>query len=92
MHMTTGEPDQLIVLPQPTYLPLVDGARHGGGGLALLFKFYLLALVAALVIVGLFLSRGNAPAMGATTVRCLSAAASACRRIPKWPTRRRGGR
>jgi cytochrome c oxidase subunit I+III len=54
VHMTTGEPEQLIVLPQPTYLPLFTGLATAAAVLALLFKFYLLAIVAALVTAGLF--------------------------------------
>jgi cytochrome c oxidase subunit I+III len=52
--MTTGKPEQLIVLPQPTYLPLFTALATAAAVLALLFKFYLLALAAALVTVGLF--------------------------------------
>jgi cytochrome c oxidase subunit I+III len=52
--VTTGEPEQLIVLPQPTYLPLFTGLATAAAVLALLFKFYLLSLVAALVTGGLF--------------------------------------
>ncbi|HWX32829.1 MAG TPA: cytochrome c oxidase subunit I [Steroidobacteraceae bacterium] len=54
VHVTTGEPEQLIVLPQPTYLPLFTGLATAAAVLALLFKFYLLSLVAALVTGGLF--------------------------------------
>ena len=54
VHMTTGEPDQLIVLPQPTYLPLVTALVTAAAVLALLFKLYLLSLAATLVIAGLF--------------------------------------
>jgi cytochrome c oxidase subunit I+III len=55
VHMTTGEPEQLIVLPQPTYLPLFTGIATAAAVLALLFKFYLLSLVTALATAGLFL-------------------------------------
>ena len=55
VHMTTGEPEQLIVLPKPTYLPLFTGLSTAAAVLALLFKFYLLSLVAALVTAGLFM-------------------------------------
>ena len=54
VHMTTGEPDQLIVLPQPTYLPLVTAIATAAAVLAILFKFYLLAIAMTLVIAGLF--------------------------------------
>jgi cytochrome c oxidase subunit I+III len=54
VHMTTGEPEQLIVLPQPTYLPLFTALATASAVLGLLFKFYLLALFAALATAGLF--------------------------------------
>jgi cytochrome c oxidase subunit I+III len=54
VHMTSGEPDQLIVLPQPTYLPLVTAIATGVAVLGLLFKFYSLSVVMTLVIAGLF--------------------------------------
>jgi cytochrome c oxidase subunit I+III len=54
VHMTTGEPEQLIVLPQPTYLPFFTGLATAAAVLALLFKMYLLSLGAALVTAGLF--------------------------------------
>ncbi len=59
VHMTTGEPEQLIVLPQPTYLPLVTALATAAAVLMLLFKFYLLALVAALVTAGMFVFSGH---------------------------------
>jgi cytochrome c oxidase subunit I+III len=54
VHMTTGEPEQLIVLPQPTYLPFFTGLATAAAVLALLFKLYLLSLGAALLTAGLF--------------------------------------
>jgi cytochrome c oxidase subunit I+III len=54
VHMTTGEPEQLIVLPQPTYLPLFNALATAAVVLTLLFKLYLLAVVAALVTAGMF--------------------------------------
>jgi cytochrome c oxidase subunit I+III len=59
VHMTTGEPEQLIVLPQPTYLPLFTALATAAVILAFLFKFYLLALVAALVTAGMFVFAGH---------------------------------
>ena len=44
VHMTSGVPDQLIVLPRPTYLPLFTALATAAAVLAMLFKFYLLAL------------------------------------------------
>ena len=74
VHMITGEPDQLIVLPQPTYLPLWTALATAAAVLALLFKVYPLAIVAALVIVGLFLfaaqRSGHARDYGPLPVGC----------------------
>lgn len=54
VHMTTGKPEQLILLPRPTYLPLLTALANAAAVLALLFKFYFLALAAVLVTAGLF--------------------------------------
>jgi cytochrome c oxidase subunit I+III len=54
VHITSGVPDQLIVLPRPTYLPLYTALATGAAVLAMLFKFYLLALALALVTAGMF--------------------------------------
>jgi cytochrome c oxidase subunit I+III len=59
VHMTTGEPEQLIVLPQPTYLPLFTALATAAVVLTFLFKLYLLALVAALVTAGMFVFSGH---------------------------------
>ena len=59
VNMTTGEPEQLIVLPQPTYLPLFTALATAAAVLTLLFKFYLLALVAALVTAAMFVFSGH---------------------------------
>jgi cytochrome c oxidase subunit I+III len=59
VHMTTGEPEQLIVLPQPTYLPLFTALATAAAVLTFLFKLYPLALVAALVTAGMFLFSGH---------------------------------
>src|SRR5208282_2685085 len=54
VHMTSGEPEQLIVLPQPTYLPLVTATVTAVAVLAMLFKFYPLSAAAVLGVAGLF--------------------------------------
>src|SRR4029077_5494611 len=38
VHMTTGEPEQLIVLPQPTYLPLFPALATAAAVLTFLFS------------------------------------------------------
>jgi cytochrome c oxidase subunit I+III len=53
VHMTSGLPDQLIVLPRATYLPLWTALATAAVVLAFLFKVYLLALGMGLVVVGL---------------------------------------
>ena len=65
MHMTSGAPDQLIVLPRPTYLPLCTALATAAAVLAMLFKFYLLSLAAALVIAGLFVLAGQSAGLAA---------------------------
>ncbi|MDP3340187.1 cytochrome c oxidase subunit I [Frigidibacter sp.] len=50
-----GEPDQIVMLPQQTFLPLWTAMATGVVFLSLLFKIYPLAIVAALVVVALFL-------------------------------------
>ncbi|MFC4526929.1 cytochrome c oxidase subunit I [Dyella halodurans] len=64
VHMTSGEPDQVIVLPQPTYLPLVTALFTGAAVLAMLFKLYLLSLAMALVTIGLFVLAGQRAGLG----------------------------
>ncbi|HEY2624184.1 MAG TPA: cbb3-type cytochrome c oxidase subunit I, partial [Dyella sp.] len=59
VHVTSGEPEQVIVLPQPTYLPLITALATGAAVLAMLFKFYLLTLAIALVVMGLFVFAGQ---------------------------------
>jgi cytochrome c oxidase subunit I+III len=54
VHITSGVPDQLIVLPRPTYLPLYTALATGAAVLAMLFKFYLLALALVLATAGMF--------------------------------------
>jgi len=59
VHMTSGAPEQLIVLPRPTYLPLCTALATAAAALAMLFQFYLLSLAAALVTAGLFVLAGQ---------------------------------
>ena len=59
VQMTSGAPEQLIVLPRPTYLPLITALSTAAAVLAMLFKFYWLALVMALVTAGLFVLWGQ---------------------------------
>jgi len=59
VHMTSGTPEQLIVLSRPTYLPLYTALATAAAVLAMLFQFYLLALAAALVTAGLFVLAGQ---------------------------------
>jgi cytochrome c oxidase subunit I+III len=54
VHMTSGVPDQLIVLPRATYLPLCIALVTAGAVVAFLAKLYLLSLAAGLVVCGLF--------------------------------------
>ncbi len=54
VHMVTGVPDQLIVLPRATYLPLVLALATGCAVLALLFQLYWLSVAGALLTAGLF--------------------------------------
>ncbi len=59
VHMTSGAPEQLIVLPRPTYLPLCIALATAAAVLAMLFKFYVLSLALALVTAGLFVFGGQ---------------------------------
>jgi cytochrome c oxidase subunit I+III len=59
VHVTSGAPDQLIVLPRATYLPFWTALTTAGAVLAFLFKLYLLSLAGALVVVGLFVLGGQ---------------------------------
>lgn len=55
VHMTSGAPDQVIVLPRPTYLPLVLGLVTAAAVLGFLFKDYLWCALAAGVVAALFI-------------------------------------
>jgi len=59
VHATSGKPEQLIVLPQPTYLPLVTALVTGGVVLGFLFKAYMVSALLALVTLGLFVYAGR---------------------------------
>ena len=54
VHMTSGAPEQLIVLPQPTYLPLYTAIATAAAVLAMLFQAYFLSLACALLTASLF--------------------------------------
>ncbi|MEO3997152.1 cytochrome c oxidase subunit I [Mesorhizobium sp. CAU 1732] len=56
VDMTTGRPEQVIVLPKPTFLPLWSGLATGGFVLGLLFKTYWLALIMLAVTVVILIS------------------------------------
>ena len=51
----TGRPTELIILPRPTYLPIITAALTGMVVLGLLFKVYWFAALAAAVTIGVFL-------------------------------------
>ena len=63
VHMTSGAPEQLIVLPRPTYLPLWTAIVTATAVVAMLFSFYLMSLAAALVVAGLFVLAGQGAGM-----------------------------
>ncbi|HUG62238.1 MAG TPA: cbb3-type cytochrome c oxidase subunit I, partial [Methylomirabilota bacterium] len=52
----TGRPDHVVILPQPTILPLVSALATGVFFLAMLFKLYWLAPVGIVLTVGVLLS------------------------------------
>ncbi len=55
VDMMTGTPDQVIILPQRSFLPLWTALATGVFFLGLLFKVYWIVPLAAIVVVGLFL-------------------------------------
>ncbi|MBB3898533.1 cytochrome c oxidase subunit I [Roseococcus suduntuyensis] len=59
VHRVTGEPDQIIILPRPTFLPLWTGLSTLVVVLAMLFKLYPLALAAAIFTAGLLVWSGR---------------------------------
>ncbi|UYQ73894.1 cytochrome c oxidase subunit I [Pelagibacterium flavum] len=54
VDMTTGRLEHVVILPRPTYLPLVSAALTGAMVLCLLFKLYPLALLFALATLASF--------------------------------------
>jgi cytochrome c oxidase subunit I+III len=59
VHMTSGAPEQVIILPRPTYLPLYTAVATATAVLAMLAGFYALSLAAALLTAGLFVLAGH---------------------------------
>ena len=59
VHITCGKPEQLIVLPHPTYLPLFTAIVTAAVVLGILFKAYWLSLAVTLVTVCLFVWAGR---------------------------------
>ena len=59
VHMTSGVPDQLIILPRATYLPLWTALATAGAVLAMLAKLYLLAAAGTLLVGALFVLGGQ---------------------------------
>jgi cytochrome c oxidase subunit I+III len=53
VHITSGAPEQLIVLSRQSYLPLCTALATAATVLAMLFQFYLLTLALGLLIAGL---------------------------------------
>jgi len=59
VNMASGEPEQLIVLPRQTYLPLFTALCTAGAVLFMLFQFYWLALLMAFATAGMFVLWGQ---------------------------------
>ncbi|MBO3758949.1 cytochrome c oxidase subunit I [Ciceribacter sp. L1K22] len=55
VDMVTGKPDQLIILPPQTWLPLVTAVATGTFFALFLLKLYWMAPLAMLLVIGLFL-------------------------------------
>lgn len=51
----SGEPNQIIILPRPSYLPILTAISTGGVFVSLLLKLYPVAVVFGLITLGLFL-------------------------------------
>lgn len=54
VHMTSGTPEHVLVLPRATYLPLWTALSTGAAVLFMLSKLYSMTLVMAAVTIGLF--------------------------------------
>jgi cytochrome c oxidase subunit I+III len=59
VHMTSGAPEQVIILPRPTYLPLCTALATATAVLTMLAGFYALSLAAVLLTAGLFVLAGQ---------------------------------
>ena len=59
VHMTSGTPEQVIILPRPTYLPLYTALATAAAVLLMLAGFYALSLAAALLTAALFVLAGQ---------------------------------
>src|SRR5262249_50857326 len=59
VHMTSGVPEQVIILPRPTYLPLYTALATAAAVLLMLSGFYALSLAAALLTASLFVLAGQ---------------------------------
>ena len=57
----TGEAQQIVVLPRPTFLPLITACATAGVFLSLLLKVYPLAVIFAAVVLTLFLRWSRSP-------------------------------
>ena len=72
VDMMTGAPDQVIILPQPTFMPLWTALATGVFFLGLLFKIYWIVPIAAVVVIAMFLvwprSLGSRRDMGAIDI------------------------
>ncbi|MFW5833202.1 MAG: cytochrome c oxidase subunit I [Pseudomonadota bacterium] len=55
VHMITGSPEQIVVLPRTSFLPLYTGLATGLVVLAVLFRIYEIAALGVLLVVGLML-------------------------------------
>ncbi len=55
VNMISGRIEHIVVLPRPTFLPLVTALATGAFFSAMLFKLYWLALAALPVVAGIFL-------------------------------------